>query len=48
MVHEMIHYYIAWNNIKDNKTHGDEFMRIAEEMNTKYGFNKICGPLHIS
>ena len=39
MVHEMIHYYIAWNNIKDNKTHGNEFMKMAEEMNVKYGLN---------
>lgn len=39
MVHEMIHYYIAFNNIKDNKEHGKEFMRIANEMNEKYGLN---------
>ena len=37
MVHEMIHYYIAWNRIKDNKPHGKEFMRIANEMNEKHG-----------
>ena len=37
MVHEMIHYYIAWNRIKDNKSHGKEFMRIANEMNEKHG-----------
>ena len=39
MVHEMIHYYIAWNGIKDNKDHGREFMRIAGEMKEKYGLN---------
>ena len=39
VVHEMIHYYIAWNRIKDNKTHGREFMRIANELNEKYGLN---------
>ena len=37
MVHEMIHYYIAWNRIKDNKPHGKEFMRIANEMKEKHG-----------
>lgn len=39
MVHELIHYYIAWNGIKDNKDHGREFMRIANEINEKYGLN---------
>ena len=39
LVHEMIHYYIAWNNIKDNKDHGREFMRMATELNEKYGLN---------
>ena len=37
MVHEMIHYYIAWNRIKDNRTHGRKFMEIANEMKEKYG-----------
>jgi hypothetical protein len=39
MVHEMIHYYIAWNRIKDNGQHGKKFMQIANEMNEKYGLN---------
>ena len=39
MVHEMIHYYIAWNSIKDNGAHGKEFMKIANEINEKYGLN---------
>lgn len=39
MVHELIHYYIAWNGIKDNGSHGREFMRIANELNEKYGLN---------
>ena len=39
MVHELIHYYIAWNGIKDNGDHGREFMRIANEINEKYGLN---------
>ena len=28
MVHELIHYYIAWNGIKDNKEHGKEFIYV--------------------
>lgn len=39
MVHEMIHYYIAWNCIKDNAAHGKEFMKIANEIKDKYGLN---------
>ena len=39
VIHEMIHYYIAWNGIKDNKTHGREFMKMANELNEKYGLN---------
>lgn len=39
IVHEMIHYYIAWNGIKDNKAHGREFRRMANELNEKYGLN---------
>lgn len=39
MVHEMIHYYIAWNGIKDNKEHGDEFIKIATKLNEKYNLN---------
>ena len=39
MVHEMIHYYISWNKIKDNGSHGKEFMKIANEMNNKYSLN---------
>lgn len=39
MVHEMIHYYIALNGIKDNKDHGKNFMKIANELNEKYNLN---------
>ena len=35
----MIHYYIAEHQIKDNKAHGREFMRIAQELNEKYGLH---------
>ena len=39
MVHEMIHYYIAWNGIKDNGSHGNVFLKMANEMKNKYGLN---------
>lgn len=39
MTHEMVHYYIAWNGIKDDSTHGKNFMEIANEINKKYGLN---------
>ena len=39
MVHEMIHYYIAWNGIKDNGDHGKKFMEIANELADKHGLN---------
>ena len=48
MVHEMIHYYIAWNRIKDNGSHGRQFWRIAKEFNERYGLNitiKVGTPL---
>lgn len=39
MVHEMIHYYLAWNRIKTKMDHGKEFMEIANNLNEKYGLN---------
>ena len=39
MVHEMIHYYLAWNNIKNPTKHNDEFMNIANKLNEEYGLN---------
>ena len=39
MVHEMIHYYLAWNGVKTRLDHGKEFMAIAHEPNEKYGLN---------
>ena len=39
LVHEMIHYYIAYYKIKDNEDHGIEFMKIAENLNKKYGLS---------
>ena len=39
LVHEMIHYYIAYNKIEDNEDHGVEFMKLAEFLNRKYGLS---------
>jgi len=39
LVHEMIHYYIAYNKIEDNEDHGVEFMKLAEALNRKYGLS---------
>ena len=39
MVHEMIHYYLAWNGVKTELDHGKEFMAIANDLNEKYGLN---------
>ena len=39
MAHEMIHYYLAEHEIKDNKAHGRELMRMAQELNEKYGLH---------
>lgn len=37
VIHEMIHYYIAWHNIKDSSTHGKIFRNIMEQLNGRYG-----------
>ena len=39
IVHEMIHNYLAYKNIDNNLTHGEEFQKMAQEMNDKYGLN---------
>jgi len=39
MVHEMIHYYLAWNGIKNPTEHNKEFMDIANKLNAEYGLN---------
>ena len=39
MVHEMIHYYLAWNNIKNPTKHGEEFMKIANKLNEEFGLD---------
>ena len=39
LVHEMIHYYIGYNNLKDNDSHGELFVKMMNEINEKYGMN---------
>lgn len=37
VIHEMIHYYIAYRNISDTSVHGEVFRRIMEAINSGYG-----------
>ena len=47
IVHEMIHYYIRYKDIKDTSSHGKEFKRMAKELNGKFGLHiKRCNPVH--
>ena len=39
IVHEMVHYYLRYNHIDDNVSHGEAFHAMAKEMNEKYGLN---------
>ena len=39
ILHEMIHYYIAVNNISDSSAHGRVFRRMMDEINARYGRN---------
>ena len=39
IIHEMIHYYIAFNHIKDTSSHGTQFKRIMGHINGLYGRN---------
>ena len=39
LVHEMIHYYIGYHNLKDNESHGQLFVRMMNEINEKYGMD---------
>ncbi|MBQ0093075.1 MAG: SprT-like domain-containing protein [Bacteroidales bacterium] len=36
VIHEMIHYYIAYRNLSDTSVHGETFRRIMETVNQKY------------
>jgi len=37
LIHEMIHYHIALNRIRDNSTHGPSFRKCMSEINQRYG-----------
>ena len=37
IIHEMIHFYIARNNLRDTSTHGTVFRGMMDEINRKYG-----------
>lgn len=39
LVHEMIHFYLAYMGIDTRCSHGSEFRKMASEFNTKYGMN---------
>jgi predicted SprT family Zn-dependent metalloprotease len=39
MVHEMIHYYLAYTGKDIKMKHGKEFEKMANHLNKKYGLN---------
>ena len=39
LVHEMIHYYLAYKHIDNEITHGEAFQKMSEDFNMKYGLN---------
>lgn len=39
IIHEMIHYYILYNQMQDNAPHGDLFKQKMEEINNTYNRN---------
>lgn len=47
MVHEMIHYYLAYFGLDKRCSHGREFKKMAKELNQKYGLH-ITTTLDIS
>jgi hypothetical protein len=36
ILHEMIHYYLGYKHIDNSLSHGEEFMKMANEFNEKY------------
>lgn len=42
MVHEMIHYYLYYYKIKDDKEHGTEFMKIANKINMEHNLSVVA------
>ncbi len=39
LLHEMIHYYIAYNNIQDTSPHGVVFRKMMNQLNSEYGWS---------
>ena len=39
LLHEMIHYYIAWKGIRDDAPHGSVFRSIMNRLNTRHGWD---------
>lgn len=39
VIHELIHYYIAYHNLHDSSAHGRRFRSMMAEINAKYGRN---------
>jgi len=39
LLHEMIHYHIAYHGIRDTAPHGTVFRRMMEELNSKHGWH---------
>lgn len=39
LLHEMIHYYITYNGIRDTSAHGREFHRLMNWLNREHGWN---------
>ncbi len=39
LLHEMIHYYIAYKGIRDTSSHGPAFCEIMHRLNSEYGWN---------
>jgi hypothetical protein len=37
LIHEMIHYFIAWKGLKDTSTHGRLFREMMKEINERHG-----------
>lgn len=41
IVHEMIHLYIASNNLRDTSTHGRLFRQMMDDFNARYGLHIV-------
>ena len=39
LVHEMIHYYLAYKHIDNGLTHGEAFLKACRTFNQQYGMN---------